>query len=218
MSDLRKMYENHHAGQRENDFIYGGDSRIEPIKEIISSINIDEKMEILDLGCRDCAMSQKYLESVSNYSFTGVDIDNNAIERARNKGLRVVNQDIETFLTENISKKFDLIVLSEVLEHLVDPIAILKKINLILKENALLIITVPNAFRLKNRIKFLFGINFEEDYTHVQWFNERILQQYLEDANFKAVKFRYINSKWLFASPKLFGNTILVQSSCSNDG
>lgn len=101
----------------------------------------------------------------------GCDIDEEVIETARllnqhkkNRQFQVCN--VERALPAN--EKFDIIVISEVLEHLNDDEKVLKKTRNLLSNEGILILTVPNYKILINRIVGLFGKpKFQHD-SHVR--------------------------------------------------
>ena len=59
--------------------------------------------------------------------------------------------------------QFDMVVFSEVMEHLRFPQKALGEIARVLRKNGRLVGSVPNAFRLRNRFKFPLGKPFETD-------------------------------------------------------
>lgn len=70
--------------------------------------------------------------------------------------------DLKNF--KNLNDEFDIIIMSEVLEHLPsNPYHIIKKIKKSLLDNGILYLTVPNSAKLKNRIKFFFGLSIYEN-------------------------------------------------------
>ena len=75
---------------------------------------------------------------------------------------------------------FDTVVFSEVMEHLRFPQKALHEIFRVLKKNGQLIGSVPNAFRLRNRIKFLIGKPFETDPSHLRSYSDKILTEELK--------------------------------------
>ena len=60
----------------------------------------------------------------------------------------------------------------EILEHLYVMDRFIENVLRALKKGGVFIGSVPNAFRLRNRIKFLFGHEFETDPTHVRLFSD----------------------------------------------
>ena len=210
MVDLSNFYEKHHAQNRESGFVFGGLHRVEPMRKAIESVfHLDDKLVTLDIGCRDCSFSEMILKNFSKVEYFGIDVDSNAVQKAQARGFNAIVADLETSLI-NVKEKYDLIILSEVLEHLQDPRRAIELIAKALKHNGKLLLSVPNAFRLKNRLLFMLGREFEHDYTHLRWFNKNILCRYLECSLLKLKKFEYINSNFLWVSPALMGNTIYL--------
>jgi 2-polyprenyl-3-methyl-5-hydroxy-6-metoxy-1,4-benzoquinol methylase len=206
IEDIKEVYILHHEKYRRTDYIYGGELRIEPIITRLAELSGNKK--VLDLGCRDCALADRYIHLFNKKNFKGVDIDSKAVQRAQEKGYEVENEDINRFLkTEKI--KYDLIVASEILEHLPYPKETIRLMYNVLDKKGLVLVTVPNAYRLKNRLKFLFGMNFDSDYTHLRAFNGAMLKEFFLENNFRLKYIEYINSRFLWLSRTLFGHTIL---------
>jgi SAM-dependent methyltransferase len=103
---------------------------------------------------------------------------------------------------------FDAVVAGEVLEHLPYPEPVLHEVSRILVTGGVLVGSVPNAFRLKNRLRFLCGRPPEEDPTHRPHFSPGRLSALLS-ARFTDVEIEFVASRFLQLSPRLFGNTML---------
>ena len=83
----------------------------------------------------------------------------------------------------NLKDKFDVVVAAEVVEHLYYPDVVLKKVANVLKPGGLFIGSVPNAYNIKNRFRYLFGIQKNtplEDRTHINHFSYKILSEALQ--------------------------------------
>lgn len=101
---------------------------------------------ILDAGCG----RGFYLYGINSYKFVkeihGIDINEKYLKIAKNinqdKRVKIKKSNIYKLPYENNS--FDLIICSEVLEHLKDDKKALKELHRVLKPNGKLIITVPN--------------------------------------------------------------------------
>ena len=83
-------------------------------------------------------------------------------------------------------------VMNNVLEHLRDPISIIKKIKKILKKNGILFIEVPNDFnafqttgRIANKIKKQWWVSPP---AHLNYFSHDTLENFLNKNNFSVVK------------------------------
>ena len=111
----------------------------------------------------------------------GIDIDRNALvefeKRLKLKG-HWVDVDSEDLPFDD--RTFDVVVFSEVMEHLRFPEKALCEIARVLRKNGTLIGSVPNAFRMRNRLKFLLGKPFESDSSHLRSYSDKILTEELK--------------------------------------
>ena len=100
-------------------------------------------LTILDVGCGNGSQLAIPLAAVG-YQVTGVDPHLPSIERARN--LAPAINFIHGPLSELTLRRFDCVVISEVLEHLDTPELLLAMALPYLAESGILIITVPNGY------------------------------------------------------------------------
>ncbi len=100
-----------------------------------------EGKKILDVGCGEGILQQRLCES--RYSrYVGIDISEVAVKRAARR-----QNDKNIFLTSSIedfdtNEKFDVIIFSECLYYLQDPLAMLEKYECFLEENGAFIISM----------------------------------------------------------------------------
>ncbi len=99
--------------------------------------------KLLDFGCNDGEQLERYRELGQFDQLCGFDINPIAAKRTSNKGFDVYCGDIEEAHWQDHT--FDVIVLSQVIEHLPDPVLVLKTLHKKLKPNGHLLITCPNA-------------------------------------------------------------------------
>jgi SAM-dependent methyltransferase len=114
--------------------------------------------KVLDIGCGAGACLLP-LRDAGNEVF-GVDVSPSALALCRQKGLDVMEYDIENEPVDLLAAKgpFDAVVFADVLEHLIDPLAVLKdKILPILKPGGIVVATVPNFVFLRYRLELLLG-------------------------------------------------------------
>lgn len=143
--------------QKEN--MYGHKKRCEFILSTIKMYyreNQEKKIRILDVGCGTGEMITLPIAE-AGHDITGIDIDLNSINRARNMNI-FKNA---TFLCENLegfipTEKYDVIICSEVLEHLENPQKVLSSIRKLMKKDGIMIITIPNGFGPFEIEKFIF--------------------------------------------------------------
>jgi 2-polyprenyl-3-methyl-5-hydroxy-6-metoxy-1,4-benzoquinol methylase len=110
---------------------------------IIKSLKGQLPESILDIGCGWC----KYIEwcSGQNIDVVGLDPSPESSEYGASLGLNVYNVNFENL--EDLGRKFDLVVLKNVLEHVIDPLRFLKQIvHKYMKKGSVLQIEVPNDF------------------------------------------------------------------------
>ena len=190
-------------------FIYGEiEKRIKK-----SSVNYKEEIKVLDIGCGTGELITIPLGSLG-VSVLGIDTHLPSIEYARKKNT-FDNVQFECIsLDELAGQQFDFIICSEVLEHLSEPIKMLKLIKKMLKYNGVCIITIPNGYSLKeiemriyNALSVLGLIAFlrhppfkkaerkelirdtlNEQSPHVQFFSQRRFEALLEKCELSIIK------------------------------
>jgi SAM-dependent methyltransferase len=81
------------------------------------------------------------------FEVTGIDVDARSIEHARHLATGVTNASFVCGYVEELSAKpFEVVILSEVLEHVTTPRALLCESAKHLSENGIMIVTVPNGY------------------------------------------------------------------------
>jgi len=99
---------------------------------------------VLDIGCGD-GYGTAHLSSVAKHAI-GVDISNEAIERAKSKYQKhnLVYEVMDCCSLAYPSEKFDLVCSFEVIEHVEDCDQYLLEMRRVLKKNAISVISTPN--------------------------------------------------------------------------
>jgi methionine biosynthesis protein MetW len=195
----RDRYRKHHRGSRSPEFIYAGQERLELFRRYVGGPG----KRVLDLGCRDGALTQAYL---SGNEVVGVDVDTEALEQAAARGITTVWADLEEPLPFE-EAAFEVVVVGELLEHLGEPERVLGECRRVLRPRGRLVGSVPNAFRLKNRLRFLAGRPPESDPTHLHLFSPSDVRRLL--ATFEDVELQFIASRFLRLHQRLFGNDLV---------
>lgn len=102
--------------------------------------------------------------------------------------------DIESIDLPFKESSFDVILCLDVLEHLVDPSALLQKIKTYLKDDGVLITSIPNIRELMTMINIFFKGDFKYtdsgvlDKTHLRFFCKKNIIDLFLDNEFKIVK------------------------------
>lgn len=143
---------------------------------------------VLEIGCATGYISER-LKAQGCY-VVGVEIDKNAAKIAKEICDKVIEGDIETI--ELPPDKFDVITCIDVLEHLKNPKAVLEKVTYNLKENGIIIISVPNIANWKIRLNLLLGnFNYTEtgilDETHLRFFTYKTIKELIDSSGLKVI-------------------------------
>ena len=110
-----------------------------PAKEYLKG---KKRLDILEVGCGYGYLS--YAMSKLGHNVTGIDISKNAIKFAKsNFGGNYIADSLENFNSKN-NQKFDLIVATEVIEHLTNPTEFMSIGLKLLKNEGKIILTTPN--------------------------------------------------------------------------
>jgi len=146
-------------------------------KFFIKNLNSEEK--VLDIGCGNGFMDYDIVNQVPNVKIVGIDINEKNIEFAyehyKHPNLSFVHGDM---LKELPKETFDVIILSNVLEHIEKRVEFLKKIIKQLKPKRL-IIRVPLFERdWRVPLKKELGIDYRLDSTH---YIEYTQEEYFEE-------------------------------------
>ena len=121
----------------------------------------------------------------------GVEPSRQASEHAKSLGVKVVNCFLDEFDIEENTGKFDVIHLSEVLEHIPDPINICKESYNLLSDGGIICAVVPNdynPFQKAVREKLGFEPYWLAPPHHINYFTFDSLGALLERVGFKILK------------------------------
>lgn len=117
---------------------------------------------ILELGSVPCHLT--LLLKQLGYPCIGVDLaPERCADRILSAGLDVRRCDIETEPLPFASASFELVLFSEVFEHLrIDPLFTLSEINRVLRAGGVLLLSTPNLYAAQRIGKFLLGRGFND--------------------------------------------------------
>ncbi len=109
---------------------------------------------LLDLACGDGFMTEMFASHFRQV--VGVDASSRHIAEARKRvpGVRFFESLIEEFETD---EKFESVFLLDILEHVVDPMQVLRKAASFLSDSGVLIVHVPNCQAVNRKIAVLMG-------------------------------------------------------------
>ena len=136
---MDKSYESKYHQLEESNWWFV--ARRDIIYRLIKSFNPKDNIDILDVGCSGGNLIE-FLKNKGFHNLSGIDISADAIKICQQKDLSnvFVADGIKTPFPEN---KFDIIIASDILEHIKDDGVALKEWKRILKKDGKMIIFVP---------------------------------------------------------------------------
>jgi len=112
----------------------------------------------LDLGCGSGELlTEKVAKTVNAKEIYGVDLNEKALEIAKDKGINVFNIDLSKDKIPLDDNSADLVTAFELIEHLINPDHLLREIFRILNPSGHLLLSTPNLASWTNRIIMLLG-------------------------------------------------------------
>jgi 2-polyprenyl-3-methyl-5-hydroxy-6-metoxy-1,4-benzoquinol methylase len=138
---------------------------------------------LLDVGCGNGGFL--VLARQAGWQVEGVDFDAGAVQVARSRGLEVHHGGIEVLTKRETG--FDVITICHVIEHVYDPVAILRQLHALLKPGGTLWLDTPNLGSLGAR---RFGPNWRDldPPRHLVLFNPASLRRALTEAGFQSLR------------------------------
>lgn len=138
---------------------------------------------LLDVGCGNGRFLK--LATEMGWNAEGIDFDSKAVETACQRGLTVHHGGIEILSGESV--KYDVITLSHVIEHVHDPLGLLRNLYRLLKPGGMLWLETPNLASLGHT---RFGSNWRglEPPRHLMLFTPGSLRQALYQTGFFKIK------------------------------
>jgi SAM-dependent methyltransferase len=198
---LERLYRRHHEARRPKDFVFCGPERSPLFHDWVGTGG-----QVLDLGCRFGALTRAYLDG---NEVVGVDVDREALAEARSLGIDTVWADVADALPFD-EESFDVVVLGELLEHLPLPRRTVGEARRVLRRGGRLVGSVPNAYRLKARLRFLLGAAPDTDPTHLRLFSPDAVRRLLD--GFDQVQLRFVAGRLTPLHPRLLANDICFRA------
>jgi len=198
VKDLSERYEEHHRERRdEGDFVFVP----ERIPLLVAAIGRGKR--VLDLGCRSGALTRHFLDG---NSVVGLDVDPVALDKAAALGIEPVQANVEEPLPFDDSS-FDAVVAGELFEHLQFPDALVGEIRRVLRPGGALAGSVPNAFRVQSRLRFLRGRAPEDDPTHLRMFSPDAVRELL--SGLEDIELSFVGGRYARLSARLFARDLV---------
>lgn len=139
------------------------------LNAIAASIPDKNNLKILDAGCGEGHLLEMLHEKNKSYRLFGADITDIALKQAKKRAsAKITKQDLAGMNYKN--NAFDVVICTEVLEHIHDYRKTISELKRVARKNAILIITFPNEFNL-TIMRLFFGRKPVKTPDHVNSFN-----------------------------------------------
>lgn len=146
---------------------------------------------VLDVGCSTGYLARRLVERGA--TVVGIDLDEAAAAEAREVCEQVLVGDVETMELPFSEGSFDVVLCGDLIEHLRDPAAFLRRVRPLLGSGGRLVLTTPNIANWAMRLGLLVGRwRYTDrgilDHTHVHLFTKKSLQETLEQAGYRILE------------------------------
>jgi 2-polyprenyl-3-methyl-5-hydroxy-6-metoxy-1,4-benzoquinol methylase len=141
---------------------------------------------ILEVGAASGATLRWLKSKFSNATTTGLELNEAMLPELRENVDYAIIGSIDDYISQ--LKSYDLILCLDVLEHLVDPWSVLRRLCSILNPDGSVIVSLPNVAHLSVSLPLLLRREFQYqdagflDRTHMRFFTEQSAVQLLNDA------------------------------------
>ncbi len=166
------------------------------ITELVRSVNPES---VLDVGCGEGFLAHHLYENLPDVSFTGIDASDGAVDFARDRfgqvGLFEVGDIFNLRFADN---SVDVVICSEVLEHLADPDSALKELIRVARQAVVLTVPLEPYFKFFNDVAR--ALRISPDPEHVNFWRHDDWQSFVgrHDPDAKFSKVHYYQTAILF--------------------
>lgn len=153
--------------------------------EILDGLNLKAKSKILDYGS-GVGTIDFYLAS-NGFLVNGIEVSRNALQISERSAKEIgVDDKVKFFnINKKITTKYDVILCSEVIEHVFKYDALIKKLRTYLKKGGYLVITTPSLNAPLYKMKLL--KNFDNQVGHIRRYDPHDLCKEIKGLGFKII-------------------------------
>jgi SAM-dependent methyltransferase len=166
----------------------------------IDPMPANPRLAVLELGCGSGATGALALSQGKCGAWVGIERHGPAASAAAAVLSEVIVGDVDSLHLPYAEASFDLLLMGEVLEHLPDPEATLRRLVRFLKPGGQALASTPNIghWRIVGRLlvgRFDYEAQGVMDRTHLKWFTPRSLKRAFEQAGLADVSVRALGWK-----------------------
>ena len=198
LEDYIKMYPVEYQGDIKTEYSNEYDSLIRKIKKIAPG------NKLLDYGCGN---GRFIVEAMAHdFEVSGVEFSSDLVQALQNHFPKVQLYEVDTFFEKN--QYFDVIFMSNVLEHLRNPKEIIHKLTQCLHQDGIFVLEGPieNNFNLAlifrklifGARKFLLNKSVDHAPRHIFYSNKKNQKSFLEHCGLETLDYNVFESSWPF--------------------
>ncbi len=162
-------------------------------KELIPYVTT-KPHSILDVGCGKGYTGRFFKDYFQAEYAAGVEIDSKSVVKAKEILDNAFEVDLNTQPLPFKEDSFDLIICGDILEHLVNPLRLLKNAYTLLRDDGQIVVSLPNIrnWRILFDLVFLGNWEYKDegilDRTHLRFFTKKTAYNLFQEAGFTVVK------------------------------
>lgn len=163
--------------------------------DYVDALPATPEAAILEIGCASGGTGALALERGKCATYVGVELNPAAAEIAGHKLTQVLTGNVEEMELPFKPASFDALIVSEVLEHLIDPWKVMQRLAPLVKPGGLVFASSPNISHYSVILRLLQG-RWEltdkgvMDRTHLRWFTPALFADLFEQAGFQVTEVR----------------------------
>lgn len=145
----------------------------------------------LELGCGAGGFGGLLRDNLKNVYIIGVEVHRESALEARKCLDHVIEQSVEIALESIPAGSIDCVICNDVLEHLVDPWALLTQIRTVLQPHGTVVSSIPNVRHFPVFKKYAFDGNWQYekwgvlDRTHLRFFTKSSIERMFTETGFR---------------------------------
>jgi SAM-dependent methyltransferase len=167
-----------------------------------AKLNIKDKLNIIDIGAGN-GRTLLQINELTSWNSLGIEPDKTKCRVLNFLKLNFINDIFQNVNKDLKNDHYDLIIVSQALEHIENPVDLLKELNNKLKKNGYLWVDVPHCD------DNYFNSRTDDSLGHLYFFNKTTLSEILKKCNYQPVSSGTYGKKseikrTMFSSIKLF--------------